>query len=202
MGLMCIPAVLFAHLQEFSQPRVICSEQKLKPWRFHLLGSTFHLLRCSAASLGSRVSVCSIISGLCDQSFQMSKAFSSTSVTGRAQALLPTLAVQGPVLFVSPCAPWNAESQGRPRQSCCCPGKRLSCTSRSSVLVKTEQGTAASRLARYACARHSEWKYIWWLLCINRLLVLDRTVENLEAARKSWGFFRVSDVQRVNSSAL
>lgn len=121
MGLMCIQTVLFAHLQEFSQPRVICSEQKLKPWGFHLLGSTFHLLRCSAASLGSRVTMCSIISGLCDQSFLMSKAFSSTSVMGRAQALLPTLAVEGPVLFVSPCAPWNAESQGRPRQSCCCP---------------------------------------------------------------------------------
>lgn len=57
----------------------------------------------------------SIISGLCDQSFLMSEAFSPTSMMGREQALLPPLpAVGGPVLFVLPCAPWNAESQGKP----------------------------------------------------------------------------------------
>lgn len=40
----------------------------------------------------------------------------------------------------------------------------------------------------------SKWKYIGWLLCSNGLLVLDRIMENSEAACKSWVF--------PNSSAL
>lgn len=79
----------------------------------HLLRTKSKTLKVSSAwkhfptverlSLASRMSVWSIISGLHDQSFLMSKAFSSTSVMGREQALLPPCCRGACVICIALC---------------------------------------------------------------------------------------------------
>ena len=151
---MCPQTVLLAQLQGFPWAVVICLKPKLnKAWKV-LSGSIFHLLRCLAASLDSGVSVWPIISGLCDQSFLMSKAFLATSVMGRKQALFSPWC--GDYLYCPVHPGLQGAGTGPGWQCCCCVGKRPCRTWRSSNLSKDRQSKKMQALSwlTNACACH------------------------------------------------
>jgi len=79
---------------------------------------------------------------------------------------------------------WQGAGAGPVWQRCCWVGKGLSHPGGLPVSVKTAKARKCRLLvgSLMPVLVTSKWKYVGWLLHINRLLILDRTVENSEAA--------------------
>lgn len=94
----------------------------------------------------------------------MRKAFSSASVMGREQALLPARGIC--VICIALCA-LECREPGQAQAELLLPWQEAVTHLWSSVLVRQSKELQALSWLINACACHSEWKYIWWLLCIN-----------------------------------
>lgn len=129
-----------------------------------------------------------IISGLCDQSFLMRKAYQLRCWEENRLCSLPA----AEVICIALCA-----------LDCKKPGLALAGSAAAALARARPTPGGLPNLVKTVKARKcrlsvgslmpvlvaSNWKYVGWLLHVNRLLTLDRIVENSEAAWKSWGFF-------------
>lgn len=68
-------------------------------------------------------------------------------------------------------------------QCCCCVGKGCSTHEGLPILIKTVKARKCRLFvgSLMLVLVTSNWKYVVWILRINRLLLLDRTAENAEA---------------------